>query len=71
MPVFQVPSYAPDDKPIEKRWKHVHKEGPHLQDLPTFAALRDKVEHALLQFAKTPEAMRSRGSLPTELTQAA
>jgi len=69
--VFQLPSYSPDYNPIEKLWKKVKKEGTHLQYFPTFAALMDKVEHALLKFAKTPEEILSLCSLPTELTQAA
>jgi hypothetical protein len=69
--VFQWPSYSPDDHPIEKLWKKVTKDGTHLQSFPTFAALMDKVEHALLKFAHTPEEILSLCSLPTELTQAA
>jgi transposase len=69
--VFQLPSYSPDDNPIEKLWKKVKKEGTHLQYVPTFAALTDTVEHALLKFAKTPEEILSLCRLPTELTQAA
>ena len=53
--VFQLPSYSPDYNPIEKLWKKVKKEGTHLQYFPTFEALTDTVEHALLKFANTPE----------------
>jgi len=69
--VFQLPSDSPDDHPIEKRWKKVKKEGTHLQYFPTFEALTDKVEHALLKFANTPEEILSLCSLPTEMTKAA
>lgn len=69
--VFPLPSDAPDDNPIEKLWKNVKKEGTHLPYFPTVAALTDKVEHALLKFANTPEEILSLCSLPTELTQAA
>jgi len=69
--VFQLPSYSPDYNPIEKLWKKVKKEGTHLQYFPTFEALTDKVEHALLKFANTPEEILSLCSLPTELAQAA
>jgi transposase len=69
--VFQLPSYSPDDNPIEKLWKKVKKEGPPLQYFPTFEALTAKVEHALLKFANTPEEMLSLCSLPTELAKAA
>ena len=69
--VFQLPSYSPDDNPIEKLWKKVKKAGTHLQYFPTFEALTDKVEHALLTFANTPAEILSLCSLPAELTQAA
>jgi transposase len=69
--VFQLPSYSPDYNPIEKLWKKVKKEGTHLQYFPTFEALTDKVEQALLKFANTPEEILSLCSLPTELAKAA
>ena len=69
--VFPLPSSSPDDHPIAKLWKKVQTEGPHLHDCPTFEALMDTVEHALLTFANTPKEMLSWCSLPTELAQAA
>ena len=69
--VFQLPSYSPDYNPIEKLWKKVKKEGTHLQYFPTFEALTEKVEHALLTFAHTPEEILSLCNLPTELAEAA
>ena len=69
--VFQLPSDSPDDHPIEKLWKKVNKEGTHLQYFPTFEALTNTVEQALLKFAHTPEEMLSLCSLPTALAQAA
>ena len=66
-----MPGDSPDDKPIEKLWKKVKKDGPHLQYFPTFEALTAKVEHALLKFAHAPEEILSLCSLPTELAQAA
>jgi transposase len=66
-----LPSYSPDDNPIEKLWKKVKKEGTHLQSFPTFEALTDKVEHALLKFANTPAEILALYSLPTELVMAA
>ena len=69
--VFQLPSYSPDDNPIEKLWKKVKKEGTHLHYFPTFEALTDKVEHALLKFANTPAEILALCSLPTELVKAA
>jgi transposase len=69
--VFQLPRYAPDDHPIEKLWKKVKKAGTHGQCFPTFQALTDTVEHALLTVANTPKEILSWCSLPTELAQAA
>jgi transposase len=69
--VFQLPSYSPDYHPIEKLWKKVKKEGTHLQYFPSFEALTEKVEHALLKFANTPEEILSLCNLPTELAKAA
>jgi transposase len=69
--VFQLPSYSPDYNPIEKLWKKVKKEGTHLHYFPTFEALREKVEHALLKFANTPAEILALCSLPTELAKVA
>jgi transposase len=69
--VFPLPSYSPDYNPIEKLWKKVKKEGTHLQYFPTFEALTEKVEHALLKFANMPEEILSLCSLPTALARAA
>ena len=69
--VFQLPSYSPDYKPIEKLWKQVKKEGTPLQYFPTFEALTDKVEHALLKFANTPAEILTLCSLPAEWAKAA
>lgn len=69
--VFQLPSYSPDDNPIEKLWKKVKKEGTHLHYFPTFEALTDTVEQALLKFANTPAEILALCSLPTEWAQAA
>jgi len=49
----------------------VPTEGPHLQYLPTFAALTAPVEHALLTFANTPAEILALCSLPTALAQVA
>ncbi len=69
--VFQLPSDSPDDHPLEKLWKNVKTEGTHLHYFPTFEALTDTVEHALLKFANTPAEILSLCSLPTEMTMAA
>ena len=65
------PTYAPDDTPIETRWK---KSTPHdtpLHSFPTFAALTNKVEQALRTCTNTPEAILALCSLPTAFAQAA
>ena len=71
MTVFPLPSYSPDYHPIEKLWKKVKKAGTPLQYFPTFEALTDTVEQALLKFAHTPEEILSLCSLPTELAKVA
>jgi transposase len=69
--VCQLPSYSPDDNPIEKLGKKVKKEGTHLHCFSTFEALTGKVEHALLTFANTPAEILALWSLPTALARAA
>ena len=69
--VFQLPRYSPDYNPIEKLWKQVKQEDTHLVYFPTFDALRDKVETALLKFARRAEDILSLCGLPTELARAA
>lgn len=65
--VFQLPSYSPDYNPIEKVWKQVKQADTHLHYFPTFAALTEKVESALLKFAQAPQAILSLCGLPREL----
>jgi transposase len=69
--VCQLPTYSPDYNPIEKLWKKIKQQEPHLHYFPTFAALTDKVEQALLKFANTPEEILALCGLSTELAQAA
>ena len=69
--VFQLPTYSPDHNPIEKLWKKIKQQDTHLHYFPTFEALTDKVEQALLKFANIPEEILALCSLPTELAQAA
>jgi hypothetical protein len=66
-----LPSDSPDDNPIEKLWKKVKKEGTHLHYFPTFEALTDTGEHALLKFANTPAEIPVLCSPPTALAPAA
>ena len=69
--VFQLPTYSPDYTPIEKLWKKIKQHETHLHYFPTFEALTEKVEQALLTFANIPEEILALCSLPTELAQAA
>jgi transposase len=69
--VVQLPTYAPDDNPIEQLWKKIKQQETHLHYFPTFEALTEKVEQALLQFTNAPEEILALCSLPTELAQAA
>ena len=69
--VFQLPTYSPDYNPIEKLWKKIKQHDTHLHYFPTFEALTEKVEQALLKFANIPEEILTLCSLPTELAQAA
>jgi transposase len=63
--VFPWPSDAPDDHPLEKLGKTGKKAGTPRHYCPTFEALTDTVEHALLKFAKTPAEMLALCRLPT------
>jgi transposase len=69
--VCQLPTYSPDYNPIEKLWKKIKQQDTHLHYFPTFEALTDKVEQALLKFANIPEEILALCSLPAELAQAA
>ena len=69
--VCQLPTYSPAYNPIAKRWKKIKQYETHLHYCPTFEALTEKVEQALLKFANIPEEILTLCSLPTELAQAA
>ena len=69
--VVQLPAYAPDYNPIEKLWKKITQQDTHLHYFPTFEALTEQVEQALLKFTNAPEEILALCSLPTELAQAA
>ena len=69
--IVQLPTYAPDYNPIEKLWKKIKQQDTHLHYFPTFEALTEKVEQALLKFTNAPEEILALCSLPTELAQAA
>jgi transposase len=67
----QLPTYSPDYNPIEKLWKKIKQQDTHLHYFPTFEALTEQVEQALLKFTNAPEEILALCSLPTELAQAA
>ncbi len=69
--VFQLPTSSPDYNPIEKLWKKIKQQDTHLHDFPTFEALTEKVEQALLKFANAPAEVLALCSLPTALAMAA
>src|SRR5262249_15724714 len=69
--VFRLPTYAPDYNPIRNPWRNTKHPDTHLASFPTFEALNNKVEQALLKFANIPEEILALCSLPTELAQAA
>ena len=69
--VFQLPTYSPDYNPIEKLWKKIKQQETHLHYFPTFEALTEKVEQALLTFANIPAEILALCNLPAELAQAA
>ena len=69
--VYQLPSYSPDYNPIEKLWKKIKQEETHLHYFPTFGALTEKVEQALLRFENAPQEILGLCGLPQELAKAA
>src|SRR2546421_348700 len=69
--VVQLPTYSPDYNPIEKLWKKIKQQDTHLHYFPTFEALTEKVEQALIKFANIPEEILALCSLPTALAEAA
>ena len=69
--VYQLPSYSPDYNPIEKLWKKIKQAETHLHYFPTFDALTEKVEQALIRFENAPQEILALCSLPEELALAA
>jgi len=51
---------------MEKLWKKSKQQATHLHYFPTFEALTEQVEQALLKFANIPEAILALCSLPVE-----
>src|SRR5262249_34075422 len=58
--IVQLPTYSPDYNPIEKLWKKIKQQDTHLHYFPTFEALTEKVEQALLNFTNAPEEILAR-----------
>ena len=56
---------------MEKLWKKITQQDTHLHYFPTFEALTEQVEQALLTFTNIPEAILTLCGLQTELAQAA
>jgi transposase len=53
--VDQLPSYSPDDNPIEYLWRKTKKESTHNQYCEQFASLVSSVEDALARLATQPQ----------------
>ena len=56
---YKLPPYSPDFNPIEKLWRRVKSKETHLQYFPTFEALTQKVDEALLKFANIGQEIMS------------
>jgi len=69
--IVQRPTYAPDYNPLEQLWKKSKQQDTPLHYFPTFEALTEQVEQALLKFTNAPEEILALCSLPTALAQAA
>ena len=69
--VSQLPRYSPADNPIEKLWQKIKQEETPLVSFPTCDALRDKVEQALIKFARRAPDLLALCGLPQELALAA
>ena len=67
----QLPTSAPDDNLLEQLWKQIKQQETHLHSFPTFEALTEKGEPALLKLSQAPEESLALCGLPTELAQAA
>ena len=64
--IVQLPTYSPDYNPIEKLWKKIKPQDTHLHYFPTFEALTEKVEQALLKFTNDRRKPRTCSLSPTD-----
>jgi transposase len=68
--VYQLPSYSPDDNPIEHLWRNTKRRSTHCRYFPTFEALCAAVEEGLTHFAAHPaEVKRLMGSYLAETVE--
>ena len=56
---YRLPPYSPDFNPIEKLWRRVKSGETHLQYFPTFEALTQRVNEALLKFVNIGQEIMS------------
>lgn len=57
--VTQLPSYSPDDNPIECLWRATKRTATHNRYFPAFEALIGSVDEALAYFAVHPERVKA------------
>jgi transposase len=57
--VTQLPSYSPDDNPIEFLWRATKRQATHNRYFPEFDALVGSVEEALAAFAAQPDRVKA------------
>jgi transposase len=56
--VYQLPSYSPDDNPIEHLWRTIKRRNTHNRYFPTFADLTTAVETALAHCQAHPREVK-------------